>query len=37
MANEQKIIVLSGVSRGLGLAMAEGFIARGHTVCGADT
>ncbi|HVU90204.1 MAG TPA: SDR family oxidoreductase [Pirellulales bacterium] len=30
-----KIIALSGVSRGLGLAMAEGFIAAGHTVCGA--
>ncbi len=27
-----KHIVLTGVSRGLGLAMAEGFIAEGHTV-----
>jgi len=35
MAETAKIIVLTGVSRGLGLAMAEGFIARGHTVCGA--
>ena len=29
-----KRIVLTGVSRGLGLAMAEGFIGRGHTVFG---
>jgi NAD(P)-dependent dehydrogenase (short-subunit alcohol dehydrogenase family) len=29
-----KRVVLTGVSRGLGLAMAEGFIALGHTVCG---
>jgi NAD(P)-dependent dehydrogenase (short-subunit alcohol dehydrogenase family) len=29
-----KRIVLTGVSRGLGRAMAEGFIAAGHTVCG---
>ena len=29
-----KRIVLTGVSRGLGLAMAEGFIEAGHTVCG---
>jgi len=29
-----KRIVLTGVSRGLGRAMAEGFIARGHTVLG---
>ena len=29
-----KRIVLTGVSRGLGLAMAEGFIAAGHTVWG---
>jgi NAD(P)-dependent dehydrogenase (short-subunit alcohol dehydrogenase family) len=34
MAEARKIIVLTGVSRGLGLAMAEGFIERGHTVCG---
>jgi NAD(P)-dependent dehydrogenase (short-subunit alcohol dehydrogenase family) len=34
-ATDRRIIVLSGVSRGLGLAMAEGFIAAGHTVCGA--
>lgn len=27
-------IVITGVSRGLGLAMVEGLIARGHTVCG---
>jgi NAD(P)-dependent dehydrogenase (short-subunit alcohol dehydrogenase family) len=29
-----KRIILTGVSRGLGLAMAEGFIASGHTVWG---
>jgi NAD(P)-dependent dehydrogenase (short-subunit alcohol dehydrogenase family) len=29
-----KRIVLTGVSRGLGLAMAERFIAEGHTLCG---
>ncbi len=29
-----KLIVLTGVSRGLGDAMAEGFIATGHTVAG---
>ncbi len=29
-----KSILITGVSRGLGLAMAEGFIARGHTVWG---
>lgn len=34
-AKDRLSIVLSGVSRGLGLAMAEGFIAAGHTVCGA--
>jgi NAD(P)-dependent dehydrogenase (short-subunit alcohol dehydrogenase family) len=34
-AEKPSVIVLSGVSRGLGLAMAEGFIAAGHTVCGA--
>ena len=35
MADSKKIIVLTGVSRGLGLAMAEGFIERGHTIIGA--
>jgi NAD(P)-dependent dehydrogenase (short-subunit alcohol dehydrogenase family) len=34
-ASNSKKIVLTGVSRGLGLAMAEGFIELGHTVCGA--
>jgi len=29
-----KHIVVTGVSRGLGRAMIEGFIARGHAVCG---
>jgi NAD(P)-dependent dehydrogenase (short-subunit alcohol dehydrogenase family) len=29
-----KQIVITGVSRGLGLAMTEQFVARGHTVCG---
>ncbi len=33
-ATRAKLIVLTGVSRGLGLAMTEGFIALGHTVCG---
>ena len=33
-AAKPRQIVLTGVSRGLGLAMAEGFIARGHTVSG---
>jgi NAD(P)-dependent dehydrogenase (short-subunit alcohol dehydrogenase family) len=33
-ASVSKRIVLTGVSRGLGLAMAEGFIAAGHTVWG---
>jgi NAD(P)-dependent dehydrogenase (short-subunit alcohol dehydrogenase family) len=32
-----KRIVLTGVTRGLGLAMAGEFIARGHTVCGCGT
>jgi NAD(P)-dependent dehydrogenase (short-subunit alcohol dehydrogenase family) len=32
MASNAKHIVLTGVSRGLGLAMAEGFIAEGHTI-----
>lgn len=37
-SSSSRIIVLTGVTRGLGLAMAEGFIARGHTVagCGRD-
>lgn len=30
----QRTIVLTGVTRGLGRAMAEGFIAQGHTVLG---
>jgi NAD(P)-dependent dehydrogenase (short-subunit alcohol dehydrogenase family) len=34
MPDKPKTIVLTGVSRGLGLAMAEGFIAAGHRVCG---
>lgn len=34
MAEDAKTIVLTGVSRGLGLAMAEGFVGCGHTVCG---
>jgi NAD(P)-dependent dehydrogenase (short-subunit alcohol dehydrogenase family) len=29
-----RLVVLTGVSRGLGLAMAEGLIERGHTVAG---
>ncbi len=33
-ASATRRIVLTGVSRGLGLAMAEGFIAAGHTLCG---
>jgi NAD(P)-dependent dehydrogenase (short-subunit alcohol dehydrogenase family) len=32
--SRKRCIVLTGVSRGLGLAMAEGFIARGHAVAG---
>src|SRR5437660_120900 len=31
---EPKRIVLTGASRGLGRAMAERFIAEGHTICG---
>lgn len=34
MPDKQRTIVLTGVTRGLGLAMAEGFIAVGHRVCG---
>ncbi len=30
----KKLIVITGVSRGLGLAMTENFIELGHTVCG---
>ncbi|MBD1878404.1 SDR family oxidoreductase [Coleofasciculus sp. FACHB-T130] len=30
----KKLIVITGVSRGLGLAMTEKFIEQGHTVCG---
>lgn len=33
-ANKVRLIAVTGVSRGLGLAMAEGFIAAGHTVWG---
>jgi NAD(P)-dependent dehydrogenase (short-subunit alcohol dehydrogenase family) len=34
IASRGKRIVLTGVSRGLGQAMVQGFIAAGHTVCG---
>lgn len=34
MASEGKIVVISGVSRGLGRAMAEEFVRAGHTVIG---
>jgi NAD(P)-dependent dehydrogenase (short-subunit alcohol dehydrogenase family) len=34
MPETPKTIVLTGASRGLGLAMAEGFITAGHRVCG---
>lgn len=30
----KKLIVITGISRGLGLAMTEKFIEQGHTVCG---
>jgi len=33
-AGKLKCIVITGVTRGLGRAMAEGFIARGHTIVG---
>lgn len=32
MTKNRRIIVLTGVSRGLGRAMADGFVARGHIV-----
>ena len=32
MSEQPKVIVLTGASRGLGRAMLEGFLARGHTV-----
>ena len=32
MSDQTKVIVLTGASRGLGRAMLEGFLARGHTV-----
>jgi len=32
--NERKVIVITGVSRGLGRAMVDRFIALGHTVAG---
>ena len=31
---KSRLIVVTGVSQGLGLAMIEGFIERGHVVCG---
>ena len=34
MADEKKRIVLTGATRGLGLALTERFIAQGHTVAG---
>lgn len=34
MGSEPKKILLTGAGRGLGLAMAEGFIERGHTIWG---
>jgi NAD(P)-dependent dehydrogenase (short-subunit alcohol dehydrogenase family) len=34
MANQERVIVLSGASKGLGRAMTEGFIEAGHTVLG---
>jgi NAD(P)-dependent dehydrogenase (short-subunit alcohol dehydrogenase family) len=33
-AKDSKLICITGATRGLGRAMAEGFIARGHTVVG---
>ena len=32
--NNKKLVLITGVTRGLGLAMAEKFIALGHTVVG---
>jgi len=32
--NKKKVVVITGVTRGLGRAMAEKFIALGHTVAG---
>ncbi|MBX7075394.1 MAG: SDR family oxidoreductase [Pirellulales bacterium] len=37
MASESKRILLTGATRGLGLAMTEEFIARGHTIAGCGT
>ena len=34
MNRTKKTIVLTGVTRGLGRALLEGFIAEGHTVAG---
>jgi NAD(P)-dependent dehydrogenase (short-subunit alcohol dehydrogenase family) len=34
MSENAKVVLITGVSRGLGRAMVEGFIARGHTVVG---
>src|SRR5205823_13874460 len=34
MMNLTKIVLITGVTRGLGLAMAEKFVALGHTVLG---
>ena len=34
MPQKKRVIVVTGVSRGLGMAMADGFIDRGHTVWG---
>ncbi|MGA2034725.1 MAG: hypothetical protein ABSG68_20955 [Thermoguttaceae bacterium] len=34
MTNESLRVAVTGVSRGLGRAMAEEFAARGHIVCG---
>jgi NAD(P)-dependent dehydrogenase (short-subunit alcohol dehydrogenase family) len=33
-APKNKLVVVTGATRGLGRAMVDGFIARGHTVCG---